>query len=125
MLPAMREKLFVLLLFFASTGLPQRNDSAIIHIQNGFYTAQEYLDLPKELQLGYTIGVVDGMLIAPLFGAPDDGAQLTSLKHCLEHMTNTQIQAIIVKFLTDHPERWNNRMHIEAFNALQEACSKK
>lgn len=71
------------------------------------------------------MGILDGMLLAPAFGAPDDGTKLKSLGTCIEGMTNVQVKAIIDKFLKDHPERWNNPMHTVAFTAMMEGCQRK
>ena len=122
MLPTMREKLFALIFLFVVAGPAQHNS---LVVKDGFLTAQDYLNLPTAQQLGYATGVIDGMLIAPLFGAPDNGAQLQLLGRCVTGMRDTQVHAILDKFLKDHPERWNDPMHAVAFAAMNEACSKK
>jgi hypothetical protein len=117
----MLQKLLVLFLFLFASGFSQ--DGRVVH--HGFLNAEDYLELSAQQQLGYAMGVIDGMLIAPLFGAPDDGARLKMLGHCVEGMRNTQVKAILDTFLKQHPERWNDPMHAVAFAATQEACSRK
>src|ERR1700690_125719 len=100
----MREKMLavVLLLLFALAGSAQK-----VHIKNGFATARQYMDLDSGRQRGYAMGIVDGMLLAPVFGAPDDGEKLKALGTCITGMDDEQMRAIFDKFLKDHPERWN------------------
>lgn len=69
------------------------------------------------------MGVINGMLLAPLFGAPKD--RIEWLERCLPYMTNDQVAAIILKHLQSHPERWHHQLHIESLNAMQAACSAK
>jgi hypothetical protein len=101
------------------------SSQTVHHIKNGFVTAQEYLDLDAKRQNGYAMGIIDGMLLSPLFGAPDDGEKLKLLGTCVQGMNDDQMRAIFDKFLKDHPERWNDVMHAVAFTAVMEACEKK
>jgi len=118
-------RLLVLLLLLGVIGSSQYVHEQYVHVHNGFLIGQEYLDYDARTQQGYAMGVVDGMWLAPMFGAPDGGTKLKSLGACMEGMYNVQIKAIIDKFLKDHPERWNDQMHLVAFTAMTEACSKK
>ena len=119
----MRKLPYCLVLFLVAVSLG--NPQSSVHIHNGFLTGQEYLDFDARTQQGYAMGVVDGMLLAPMFGAPSDAAKLKSLANCIEGMSNAQVKAIIDKFLKDHPERWNDPMHAVTYTAMMEACSRK
>jgi hypothetical protein len=45
-------------------------------------------------QRGYAMGMIDGMLLAPLFGAPEDGEKLKSLATCVTGMNDEHMRAI-------------------------------
>jgi hypothetical protein len=95
-----------------------------VSVHNGFLRGEEYLHLDAGTQRGYEMGIVDGMLLAPLFGAPAtwDGTKIEPLANCITGMTDTQVAAIISKFLRDHPERWNQNLHVVVFSAFKQAC---
>ena len=68
----------------------------------------------------YAIGVLDGMFLAPLFGAPK--ANIKWLENCVVNMTDSQVAAILNKYLIDNPARWHEPLNIIAYSALREAC---
>ena len=41
-----------------------------VAIHHGFYTGNAYRDLPEGQRWTYVSGVIEGMLLAPLYGAP-------------------------------------------------------
>ena len=78
--------------------------------------------MSTEGQRSYTKGLIDGIWLSPLFGAPDDGDKIQTFATCLEGMTDTQIAAITEKFLKDHPERWNEYLNTVMFSAIRRAA---
>ena len=99
-----------------------------ISIKSGFLTAEDFTLMNDQSQHDYAMGVVDGMLLAPLFGAPrawSDGQKIGAFGECITGMSSKQVAAIISKFVRDHPERWNESMHTVAFTAMTQACSQK
>lgn len=110
--------LFLILL--APSGVSQRTRSVTIH--NGFLKARDYLDLDASSQRAYAMGVLDGMYMAPLFGAPENDKRLLSLASCVEGMKASQVAAIIEKYVRDHPERWHWDLKDAAYSSMREAC---
>jgi hypothetical protein len=120
----LKRSILALFTLFAFSGYSQQG----VHIHNGFLTAEEFTHMNGQGQHDYAMGVVDGMLLAPLFGAPrdqNDGQKVGTLEDCITGMSSTQITAIISKFVRDHPERWNDSMHVVAFAAMTHACPQK
>jgi len=74
-----------------------------VTIHNGFATGEEYLKMNETEQRAYAMGSVNGMLLAPLFGAPK--WELRWFERCLEGMTDSQVAAILAEYLRDHPGR--------------------
>ena len=97
------------------------NDPVWIH--DGFLTAREFRDLPQARKNSYAAGVLDGALLAPLFGAPKE--RLEWLESCAVGMTDEQVAAIISRFIADNPARWHQHLHTQFYTAMREACPKK
>lgn len=112
-----------LVVLFANIGIPQH--SVTVRIHNGFLKAGDYLDMDSGGQKTYAMGLLDGMYMAPMFGAPDDGKVLVSLATCVEGMKASQVAAIIEKFIKDHPEHWHWDLKDEAYSAMLHACPAK
>jgi hypothetical protein len=119
-----RRPILALFTLFALSGFSQEG----IYIHNGFLRAEEYMHMNVQSQHDYAMGVVDGMFLAPLFGAPrawQDGQKIGAFGECITGMSSTQVAAIVSKFTREHPERWNESMHAVAFTAMTQACSQK
>lgn len=94
--------------------------SAIIH--GGFVTGNKFRAMEIPEQYAYAMGALDGMLAAPLFGA--ENHRLFWLAHYTRDMTNEQLCAIIMKYLDENPEKWNQPLNISVFDALKNASTK-
>ncbi|HEV8412073.1 MAG TPA: hypothetical protein VGQ49_00670 [Bryobacteraceae bacterium] len=108
----------VALLGLAGRALPQRS----VKIHNGFLKAQTYLELTPDDQRAYVMGALDGIYMAPIFGAPENDPGLVSLEACVEGMKGSQVAAIVLKYAKDHPERWNWDLKDVTYSALREVC---
>ncbi len=93
-----------------------------VEIKNGFGTGEDYLSMTAAQQQAYAMGVINGMLLAPLFGAPK--IEMNWLETCVVGMSDTQIAAILTKYLRDHPGRWHETPHAPMYAALREICMK-
>jgi hypothetical protein len=103
-----------------------------VAIHEGFYTGQAFRDSSEGQQNDYAAGLVDGMLLAPLFGAPKrpdfkpkemaPTSPAEWLENCIQGMTNGQVVAILSKYLVDHPERRHQPAGPILFAALAETC---
>ena len=111
----------VLALLAVSPILSSANDEGVL-IRSGFVSGQQYLALAEEKQSAYAMGVVDGILLAPIFGAPKK--RMLQLEDCLTGMSDTQVAAILTKYLRDHPARWHDSAHVLMYSALLDACPK-
>lgn len=91
-------------------------------IQSGFLKGQAYMDLPAVERSTYAIGVLDGMELAPLLGAPS--SRVAWVGQCSVGMTSPQVMAILDKHLREHPEEWHQSAHVALFRAMKAACPK-
>ncbi|MGD0569737.1 MAG: Rap1a/Tai family immunity protein [Candidatus Sulfotelmatobacter sp.] len=120
----MKRSVLALFALFAFSGIAQQG----VSIKTGFLTAEEFTRMNDQGRHDYAMGVVDGMLLAPLFGAPrasNDWQKIGPFGDCITGMSSTQVAAIVSKFVQDHPERWNESMHAVVFTAMTQACSQK
>jgi hypothetical protein len=94
-------------------------------IHNGFVKAEVFLKFDEANQRAYVMGLLDGMYMAPTFGAPDASKLLLKLTSCVEGMKSSQVAAIMEKYVREHPERWDWDMKDDGYEAIIEACGKR
>jgi hypothetical protein len=113
------KKLLTIILLLASipvyAHLQQR-----VSVSSGFLKGKDYLDFTTEEKRAYAMGVMNGMLVAPLLGAPEE--KVAWLEKCTTEMTDEQIAAIITKYLNDHPGDWHRQMNVLSLNAMIATC---
>ena len=97
-------------------------DDEPVRIHNGFGTGQDYIKMSESQKRAYAMGAINGMIIAPLFGAPKD--KMRWLESYAENMTDEQVAAILTKYLQDNPGRWHYGLHVLMYSAVKEAYDK-
>jgi c-di-AMP phosphodiesterase-like protein len=93
-----------------------------VFIHNGFGTGQDYIKMTSAEKRAYAMGAINGMLLAPMFGASKD--KMRWMESYVENMTDEQVVAILSKYLEDNPGRWHDGLHILMYSALKEAHDK-
>ena len=93
-----------------------------VYIHNGFSTGEEYLAMDYQQKRAFAMGTVNGMLLAPLFGAPKP--KMLWLEKCVVEMTDYQVATILTKYLEDNPGRWHQTPHAPMYAALKKLCPK-
>jgi hypothetical protein len=92
-------------------------------VTGGFMTGQEFRELSEAEQQGYVMGIVDGMLMAPVFGGGDDATRSTQrFLDCLKGMNSLQLAAVARKHLESYPERWHESMRFLFWQAWLPIC---
>jgi hypothetical protein len=94
-----------------------------VKISPGFFTGKDYLDMSDTEKRAYVTGEINGMLVAPFFGAPEEN--LSWLKTCSGKMSDEQLATILTHFIRDQPNQMQQNLNIVTFNALREACRKQ
>ena len=90
-----------------------------IKISPGFFTARDYLDMSDTEKRAYVTGQMNGMLVAPFFGAPEEN--LAWLKTCSGKMSDEQLASILTRYIRDQPNPQAN-LNVMTFTALRQAC---
>lgn len=96
---------------------------APVEIRNGFYTGSTFRDSQTTSKRAYAAGLMDGMLLAPLFGAPK--ASMYRLENCIANMTDEQLAAILSKELEEHSESWQGGAHVAMYRGMISRCPRE
>jgi len=107
-------------LSFVAVGTLSAASTVVIH--KGVFTGNEFLEFDSDQRRIYAAGVIDGMFLAPFFGAPR--SDLKWFEDCVEGMQDDQIAAILLKRFRDHPSNGRQYAHTQMYAALKTACSK-
>ncbi|MGH8542100.1 MAG: Rap1a/Tai family immunity protein [Gammaproteobacteria bacterium] len=102
----------------APVHLPGQQAGVPVH--EGFITGNEYQEFSDLQKRRYVIGVLDGLLLAPLLAAPN--AEVEWLGRCITGMTDTQVVAIVAKYLQQNPHRWHESMHVLVYSVFVTTC---
>ena len=109
--------LFAILAFVTVYANQQR-----VKISPGFFTGKDYLDMSDTEKRAYATGEINGMLVAPLFGAPEEN--LNWLKTCTGKMSDEQLASILTRFIREQPDQMQANLNVATFNAMRDACRK-
>jgi hypothetical protein len=93
-----------------------------VKISPGFFSGKDYLDMSDTEKRAYVTGAINGMLVAPFFGAPEEN--LNWLKTCTGKMSDEQLASTLTRSIRDQPNQAIN-LNVLTFNALREACRNK
>jgi Rap1a immunity proteins len=93
-------------------------------VRSGYLSAGKYLTLKPDMQAVYMAGMIDGIYLAPMFDAPDEDKYLVRIRVCVTDgdLTNTQIAAIVTKYVKKRPDAWRAGANVVAYQALREVC---
>ncbi|HEX6718742.1 MAG TPA: hypothetical protein VF088_16670 [Pyrinomonadaceae bacterium] len=94
-----------------------------VKISPGFFTAKDYLDMSDTERRAYVTGEINGMLVAPFFGAPEEN--LNWLKTCSGKMSDEQLADVLVRFIRDQPNQMQSNLNVVTYTALRDVCRKQ
>jgi hypothetical protein len=115
----MKLLLLLLALFaFASVYANQQT----VKISPGFFSGKDYLDMSDTEKRAYITGEINGMLVAPFFGAPEENVNW--LKTCSGKLSDEELATILTRFIREQPNQMQQNLNVVTFNALREACRK-
>jgi hypothetical protein len=93
-----------------------------VAISGGFFTGKDYLEMTDTERRAYATGAINGMLVAPFFGAPQEN--LDWLKTCTGKMSDEQLATVLADHIKDQPNNLQLQLNVVTFNAIREACRK-
>src|SRR5689334_21399509 len=107
-----------LLLLVGLISRGQKNEAVEIH--HGMGRGDDYVSMPELSRRRYAMGAVNGMMLAPLFGAPKQ--RMAWLERCVENMSDSQIAEILLQYIKRNPAQCHHGLHILSFQAVDEVC---
>ena len=115
------KRLFPLIALIAVVSVYARQQT--VKISPGFFTGADYLDMSDTEKRAYVTGEINGMLVAPFFGAPEEN--LNWLKTCSGKMSDEQLATMLTRYIRDQPNQVQQNLNVVTFSALREACRKQ
>jgi len=103
------------------SGSIQAADDDVV-IKSGYLTGTQYRSLNSIDRQKYAMGLIDGILLSPFFGA--DKKRLAWLESCATGMNGEQIVAILDKYLRENPARWHESMNALAYFSMKQECGR-
>jgi hypothetical protein len=94
-----------------------------VKISPGFFTAKDYLDMSDTERRAYVTGQINGMLVAPFFGASEEN--VSWLKTCSSKMSDEDVAGILTRYVREHANQMQFSLNVVTFNALRESCRKQ
>jgi hypothetical protein len=94
-----------------------------VTISAGFFTGKDYLEMTDTERRAYATGGINGMLVAPFFGAPEEN--VSWLKTCSAKMPDEQIAGILTRYIREQPNQMDTNLNVITFNAMRDACKKQ
>ena len=93
-----------------------------VAISGGFFAGRDYLEMSDTERRAYATGAINGMLVAPFFGAPQEN--LNWLKTCTGKMSDEQLAAVLTNYIRAQPSNMQMNLNVVTFNAIRETCRK-
>lgn len=93
-----------------------------VSISGGFFNGKDYLEMTDTERRAYVTGAINGMLVAPFFGAPQEN--LNWLKTCTSNMSDDQLAAILTSYINAQPSNLQSNLNVVTFSAIQQTCRK-
>ena len=113
---------YMVLLFALVAFVTVSGNQHTVKISPGFFTGRDYLDMSDTEKRAYATGEINGMLVAPFFGAPEEN--LNWLKTCTGKMSDEEIAGLLTKYIREQPKQMDANLNVVTFNAIREACRK-
>jgi hypothetical protein len=109
---------FVALLATANVFAAQQK----VSISRGFFSGRDYFEMSDTEKRAYATGAVNGMLVAPFFGAPEE--RLAWLKQCTVKWSDEETAAVLTRYIGGNSDQLGMSLNVVTFNALKDACDK-
>src|ERR1043166_1085743 len=90
----MKRVIFFLALLPAANGFAAQER---VSIARGFFTGRDYFEMSDTEKRAYATGAVNGMLVAPFFGAPEE--RLRWFKTCTAKLSDEQLAEILTRYI--------------------------
>lgn len=113
--------LLAFLSVYASQKANQQTAQHTVSIAPGYFTGSDYLNMGDNERRAYATGAINGMLVAPFFGAPEENVNW--IKTCTARLSDEDLAGILTKYIREQ-NQLNYNLNVLTFNAVRNACPK-
>ena len=110
----------IAILFALMTGILIGHANGSEWTVRGFYPVNVFLELKRTSQESYTVGIVDGLLIADSLGAPPE--KVRELATCIDNLADASWRVILQNYVIVHPETKREFANETMLEAIREQC---
>ncbi|MFO0996128.1 MAG: hypothetical protein U1F33_05540 [Alphaproteobacteria bacterium] len=110
--------LIVLLILLPIAAFSQ--DERKTRIMGGYVTGREYMDMDGLEKKAYIRGLLDGMLLAPAFGAKEEDMEW--FVACTKGLDITDIRKYLYEYIRSRSDLWDNPNAAKSFRAMRDLC---
>jgi len=108
----------VLICFAGSSVMGQSSKESKVVVGESFIDGNKFLSNSVSKD-AYIMGVIDGLSAGRLISSDED---FNWFRKCTVGMLNSQITAIVDKYLKNHPEEWHLYMSWLVYKSLIDVC---
>lgn len=114
----MRRWLLVLLLLLPVAASAQEERK--IRILGGYVTGREYMDMDGLEKKAYIRGLLDGLLLAPGFGAKEEDMEW--FHACTKGLDVADVRKYLYEYIRSRTDLWDNPNAAKSFRAVRDLC---
>ena len=93
-----------------------------VSISRGYFNGRDYFEMSDTEKRAYATGAVNGMLVAPFFGAPEE--RLQWFKTCTAKLSDEQLASILTSYISNDSNQLSMSLNVVTFNAIKDSCNK-
>lgn len=119
----MKMKIFLMLILIFSVSNVYARESVSVHtkkrvmIHDGFGSGVDFLKMGEMQRYTYVLGAVNGMLVAPFFGAPME--RMNWFESYIETMDINQTVDLLAKYIRDNPDLSKDGLNTLLYMAIR------
>lgn len=118
----MRRALIALVL--ATLALPAWSQEAPpVRIVGGYVTGKGYMDMDGLEKKAYLMGLLEGMFLAPAFGAPEVSEKW--LLDCTAQVGLNDFRTYLFQYILKRDELHDNQSPLKAYRAIKALCGER
>jgi hypothetical protein len=100
--------------------LPALAQDAGVRIMGGYITGKDFMDMDGLEKRAYVAGVLEGMLLAPAFGAKNE--DMDWFLACTAEVGVEDFRKHMFDYIRSRDELWNNRSPAKMYRAARDIC---
>jgi hypothetical protein len=114
----------LIVLFIATIALPAWSQEVPPpRIVGGYVTGKGYMDMDGLEKKAYLMGLLEGMFLAPAFGAPEISEKW--LLDCTNQVGLNDIRSYLFQYILRRDELHENQSPLKAYRAIKALCGER